>query len=223
MNAIPPPKKDLAPAHDNQPLGNSKCSGCHDPHSSNIAKAPAGVFSRSLQGEVVFRLPSCAGERRGSVDSPENSKVQLTAAAVDLLCYECHAHFKEEMEGTKSRHKLLSQSNRSCMECHDPHAANQEYVLKKPAQDLCLSCHVATPNKTDQPDGSMPSPEAVNTSCDLMIKMPSILSCLPSMYMSRPGNRAFCATTLMALSFRRSCARPCATSAWTATARIRKR
>ena len=82
---------------------------------------------------------------------------------------ECHTQFKAEMEGTKSRHKLLSQSNRSCMECHDPHAANQEYVLKKPVQDLCLSCHVATPEQdnSEQPgSGSMPSPDAVNASAE---------------------------------------------------------
>src|SRR5512136_1822777 len=30
--------KDLAPAHDNQPLEKSKCTGCHDPHSSDIPK-----------------------------------------------------------------------------------------------------------------------------------------------------------------------------------------
>jgi predicted CXXCH cytochrome family protein len=36
------------------------------------------------------------------------------------------------------------------MECHDPHAASQEYHLKKPAQDLCLGCHVANPNQTAQ-------------------------------------------------------------------------
>jgi len=67
---------------------------------------------------------------------------------VDSLCYQCHTHFKAEMEGTKSRHTLLSQSNRSCMECHDPHASNQEYVLKQPVRQLCLSCHVAKPGQT---------------------------------------------------------------------------
>jgi predicted CXXCH cytochrome family protein len=36
------------------------------------------------------------------------------------------------------------------MECHDPHAANQEYVLKQPVRDLCLGCHVAKPGQTAQ-------------------------------------------------------------------------
>jgi predicted CXXCH cytochrome family protein len=145
-------KKDLAPAHGNQPLGSSKCSGCHDPHSSNIPK----LLREFSHGPYKARLCSACHPE------PANGKVQLAAADVDALCHDCHTDFKEEMEGTKSRHKLLSQSNRSCMECHDPHAANQEYVLKKPVQYLCLSCHVETPNKTTP--ASTPSQEAVNTS-----------------------------------------------------------
>jgi predicted CXXCH cytochrome family protein len=131
------PKKDLSPAHDKQPLGNSKCSGCHDPHSSDIPKR----IPKFPHGPYAARLCSACHP------APVEGKVQLAAADVDLLCYKCHAQFKAEMEGTKSRHKLLSQSNRSCMECHDPHATNQECVLKKPALDLCLGCHVAKPNQ----------------------------------------------------------------------------
>lgn len=156
--------KDLSPSHDNQPLGKSKCSGCHDPHSSNIPK----LLREFSHGPYKAKLCSACHPK------PENGEVQLilanggdqlTGKDVDLLCYECHTDFKEEMEGTKSRHKLLSQSNRSCVECHDPHAANQEYVLKKPVQDLCLSCHVEPPDKTipGNQDRPMPSPKAVNT------------------------------------------------------------
>jgi predicted CXXCH cytochrome family protein len=145
-------KKDLAPAHANQPLGNSKCSGCHDPHSSNI---PKRILEFS-HGPYKARLCSACHP------TPVGGKVQLAAADVDTLCYECHTEFKGEMESTKIRHKLLSQSNRSCIECHDPHAANQENVLKKPVQDLCLGCHVEPSNKTIPGNLalSMPSQEA---------------------------------------------------------------
>jgi len=149
-------KKDLAPAHGNQPLGNSKCSACHDPHTSNTPK----LLREFSHGPYKARL--CSACHPAAV----NGKVQLAAADVNQLCYDCHTDFKEVMEGTKSRHKLLSQNNRSCVECHDPHAANQEYVLKKPVQDLCLGCHIAPAGKTtpSSQDRSMPSPEGVNTS-----------------------------------------------------------
>ena len=139
--------KDLAPAHDNQPLGESKCSGCHDPHSSDTPKLlltyPHGPYAAGL-------CSACHPK-------PVDGKVGLTAADVDSLCYSCHANFKAEMAGAGSRHKLLDKSRQACMECHDPHAANQEYHLKKPAQELCLGCHVEHPEKAAK--AGKPSPE----------------------------------------------------------------
>jgi predicted CXXCH cytochrome family protein len=135
-----PAAKDLSPTHDNQPLGKSKCSGCHDPHSSDIPK----LLREFSHGPFTARLCSACHP------APVAGKVRLTTADVDSLCYECHTQFKAEMEGTKSRHTILSQSNRSCIECHDPHAANQEYHLKKPAQELCISCHDEPPKQTTQ-------------------------------------------------------------------------
>jgi predicted CXXCH cytochrome family protein len=136
--------KDLSSAHDGQPLGKSKCTGCHDPHSSDKEK----LLLKFSHGPYDARLCSACHP------APVNGKVELTAASVDSLCYECHTHFKAEIAGAGSRHKLLSQSNRSCMECHDPHAANQEYHLKKPAQDLCLDCHAEQPKQTKGDKGS---------------------------------------------------------------------
>jgi predicted CXXCH cytochrome family protein len=136
-----PKMKDLSPTHDKQPLGNSKCTGCHDPHSSDTPK----LLLKFSHGPYAARLCSACHP------APVEGKVRLAAADVDLLCYGCHSQFKAEMEGTKSRHKLLSQSNRACMECHDPHAANQEFDLKKPVQELCLGCHVAKPGQVPLP------------------------------------------------------------------------
>lgn len=131
-------KKDLSPSHDKQPLGQSKCTGCHDPHSSDVPK----LLLKFSHGPYAARLCSACHP------APVDGKVVLNAANVDSLCYSCHTHFKAEMAGAGSRHKLLSQSKKSCMECHDPHAANQEYDLKKPAQELCLGCHVEQPQQT---------------------------------------------------------------------------
>jgi predicted CXXCH cytochrome family protein len=130
--------KDLSPAHDNQPLGKSKCTGCHDPHSSDIPK----LLLKFTHGPYAARLCSACHP------APVQGKVGLTAMNVDSLCYNCHTNFKAEMTSAGSRHKLLSQSNRSCMECHDPHAANQEYNLKKPVQELCVGCHGEQPEQT---------------------------------------------------------------------------
>jgi predicted CXXCH cytochrome family protein len=134
--------KDLGPAHDHQPLGKSKCTGCHDPHSSDTPK----LLLKSSHGPYAARLCSSCHP------APVDGKVGLKAANADTLCYDCHSNFKAEMAGAGSRHKLLSQSNRACMECHDPHAANHEYHLKKPAQELCVSCHDEPPAQTAKKD-----------------------------------------------------------------------
>ena len=131
---------DLPSAHDNQPLGNSKCTACHDPHSSDTPK----ILLKFSHGPYAALLCSACHP------APVDDKVGLTEATVDSLCYDCHTNFKEEMAGEESRHKLLSESDRSCMECHDPHAANQEFNLKKPAQELCVSCHDEPPKQTAQ-------------------------------------------------------------------------
>jgi predicted CXXCH cytochrome family protein len=143
--------KDLSPAHDKQPLGKSRCTGCHEPHSSDIPK----LLLKYSHGPYAARLCSSCHP------APVDGKVGLTAANVDTLCYDCHTNFKAEMAGAGSRHKLLSESDRSCMECHDPHAANQEYHLKKPAQALCMSCHDERPEQTAKVD--MPSLMSVGT------------------------------------------------------------
>ena len=141
--------KDLSPAHDKQPLGNSRCTGCHDPHSSDTPK----LLPKFSHGPYAARLCSDCHP------APVDGKVGLTASNVDALCYSCHTYFKAEMAGAGSRHKLLSQSDRSCMECHDPHAASQEFHLKKPAQELCVSCHDEPPERTPAVDVPSPMPD----------------------------------------------------------------
>ena len=151
--------KDLSKAHDNQPLDKSRCSSCHDPHSSDTPK----ILVKYSHGPYAARLCSDCHP------APENGEVVLVAPNVDSLCYKCHSNFKAEIAGTKSQHKMLSESDRSCMECHNPHAANREYVLKKPAQELCLNCHVEPSGKAvlSSQNPSEPSQDGVDPSKQL--------------------------------------------------------
>ena len=79
-----PAAKDLGPAHDNQPLGESRCSGCHDPHSSDIPKR----IPKFPHGPYSTRLCSACHQK------PVNNKIRLTAGNVDSQCYTCHTQFK---------------------------------------------------------------------------------------------------------------------------------
>ncbi len=161
-------KKDLAPAHDNQPLGQVKCSGCHDPHAANLPKRIPD-FSHGPYGA---RLCSACHP------APVNGKVQLTAADTDSLCYKCHT--EKRQGGAKNQHPPFSQSNGSCVECHDPHAANRKYFLKKPDRVLCLGCHDSNAQRiTGQPSSQNQSgkPKLINLSSK-HVHEPVGLSCL---------------------------------------------
>jgi predicted CXXCH cytochrome family protein len=141
-----PDKYDLPATHDNQPLGEAKCSGCHDAHSANQPKRLPD-FSH---GPYDARLCSACHP------APLDGKVRLTAANANALCYGCHEELKTEIDSAKSRHKLLSQSDTACLECHDPHASNQRYILKKPTRDLCISCHDENAEKANRARQSAP-------------------------------------------------------------------
>ncbi|MEJ2111792.1 MAG: cytochrome c3 family protein, partial [Acidobacteriota bacterium] len=40
-----------------------------------------------------------------------------------------------------AKNQSLIKSDSSCMECHDAHATNEEYFLKKPEPEVCERCH----------------------------------------------------------------------------------
>jgi predicted CXXCH cytochrome family protein len=128
---------DLEEAHDDQPLDKSRCSGCHDAHASNI---PKRLYEIS-HGPYAARLCSdCHAD-------PLDGTVRLEALTVNALCYECHSDFSMRIDSAKSSHKLLAESDRSCMDCHDPHAARQEFVLTQPVYELCIGCHEGKPQE----------------------------------------------------------------------------
>ena len=137
---------DLQASHDNQPLQHSRCTGCHDAHASNnFLRLPE--FSH---GPYDARLCSaCHAE-------PVNGEVRLVEPTINGLCYGCHEDIRMRIEGAKSSHKLLSESDKSCMDCHDPHAASQENMLTSPVYELCISCHEGKPEAASAPEQPTP-------------------------------------------------------------------
>ena len=150
---------DLQTAHDAQPLEHSRCSGCHDAHASNNAFR----LPEYSHGPYAARLCSACHPE------PEDGEVRLAQETINGLCYACHDDIRMRIEDAKSRHKLLSESDQSCIDCHAPHAAGQEYMLTKPVYELCIECHEGKPEKASIPQpplpeegsGDMPSLEEV--------------------------------------------------------------
>ena len=58
------------------------------------------------------------------------------------LCLDCHSD-KENLVRKKNRvpyvHGIIF--GKGCTACHDPHATDQQYMLIKPINELCVGCH----------------------------------------------------------------------------------
>jgi predicted CXXCH cytochrome family protein len=72
----------------------------------------------------------------------ENHKYLLWADGALQLCLSCHSD-KEKFVRKKDRvpfvHGILF--GIGCDACHDPHATNENFMLKRPINELCVSCH----------------------------------------------------------------------------------
>ena len=72
----------------------------------------------------------------------------LLNSDMDALCLECHmerlaaGEHKTGMSPSMAvMHLPLYSGKVACLTCHDPHARTAA-MLRKPASELCLSCHV---------------------------------------------------------------------------------
>jgi predicted CXXCH cytochrome family protein len=72
----------------------------------------------------------------------ENYQGQLWADGRLDLCISCHSNMADLVipQGPVAYvHGIIFGSG--CLACHDPHASDQEFFLKRPINELCLSCH----------------------------------------------------------------------------------
>jgi predicted CXXCH cytochrome family protein len=55
------------------------------------------------------------------------------------LCYLCHSQMAQNMDKMAHVHTALKQGR--CLPCHNPHASDNKYLLKKTGNELCFTCH----------------------------------------------------------------------------------
>jgi predicted CXXCH cytochrome family protein len=114
------------------PFGKSKdlCFTCHT--------SKRGWFSRKvIHGPLKFGGCTLCHNPHGQ-DYPN----QLWAEGSLNLCIACHddqAKLFSEEDRPQFVHGIVTKMG--CVVCHDPHAADEEYMLKKPINSLCFSCH----------------------------------------------------------------------------------
>jgi predicted CXXCH cytochrome family protein len=72
----------------------------------------------------------------------EQHRYQLWAEGKQELCVTCHSDKgspPQENMPLRFPHGIIGGAG--CVACHDPHAADHQFLLAKPVNELCVSCH----------------------------------------------------------------------------------
>lgn len=83
-----------------------------------------------------------------------NYPQQLWADGALDLCIACHSDMAQLVAAIRERkipyvHNVLT--GPGCVACHDPHASDEIYMLKKPINELCAGCHPAQADSGGHP------------------------------------------------------------------------
>ena len=126
----------FAAAHKGYDLSKANCITCHDPHSSERPKLlMANQHAPFKAGQCVSCHTAGAGSAFALVSEPKT------------LCLKCHKQIQENMD-LPYRHNLTDE--RSCLNCHNPHAAPASPLLAAGQKDLCFRCHFKGENYKDK-------------------------------------------------------------------------
>ena len=117
----------FAAAHKGYDLAKANCITCHDPHISNKPDLMmTNQHAPFKAGTCVSCHTSGAGSAFALVSEPKS------------LCLKCHKEVQNSID-LPYRHNLTDE--RSCLNCHNPHAAPASPLLAAEQKDLCFRCH----------------------------------------------------------------------------------
>lgn len=104
--------------------GGSQCIDCHSDHAS-------GVY---VHAAVKQGCTSC----HQIENRTDGTYVELKPTK-SVACFECH-------EPKTYSYAHLPYSSGMCMKCHTPHSSPNPHLLRSKVNDVCLSCHLRSPN-----------------------------------------------------------------------------
>lgn len=137
------------------PHATGACLICHNPHGSDnermlnekipdlcfmcheFLERKMGRESNSTHDPAVDNCTACHNPHVSDVSN------KMLRKKMKLLCTECHMEediSTPDFEGATHKHGPV-ESEKACVNCHDPHASPFDYHLKAEPMDLCLQCH----------------------------------------------------------------------------------
>ena len=123
----------------NYPVAKARCTSCHDPHGSS----KPGILWTNVHYPVANKM---CNQCHLDASSPDALKIKRPGFE---LCRGCHADMVNETFGKNRIHWPLLDKV-SCLNCHNPHAARQNALLKETMKTLCNSCHQDTARRQEK-------------------------------------------------------------------------
>lgn len=93
------------------------------------------------RGKVIHepaRIGECRNCHQGNnPDHPSGTGADFILTVTGApLCFACH-----DSDGFRGQHEHGPSASGACLYCHDPHASQQENLLRLPPEEMCFSCH----------------------------------------------------------------------------------
>lgn len=119
--------------HQNYNVSDSNCGSCHNPHGSNQRGLVHDVAHKPL---VEKACDDCHQKSDGTLTPAPKYR------GIDL-CRQCHEKAIGKML-QKDRIHWPMLDVRSCLTCHNPHAARYEKLVRQSTEITCGQCHADT-------------------------------------------------------------------------------
>jgi predicted CXXCH cytochrome family protein len=160
----------LNPAHQNYVQANDTCIQCH----SQGQPLSNPIESKYYDWPVGYH----AGLKLSDYWKLEEHKLGET----NFTHFADGTAHKNRMQGNDFVQSLMYERGVTCFSCHDPHGTKNQAMLKKPATEICGSCH--SPNSQNGPHAvsieahTHHKPDSTGSQC-VSCHMPKILPQLP--------------------------------------------
>ncbi len=118
--------EDLIATHLGAELARLDCVGCHSPHGSDHPS----LLAKTLHAPLEDGCDLC---------HIDNAYDDLEEGGGNELCLLCHDDLGEMIDEAVVAHEAIDLG--ACVDCHNPHASPQEYLVKAPGAGPCADCH----------------------------------------------------------------------------------